>query len=97
MGEPKGEEFDPTLAIRKGLPNSIPETKARSDYTEHEDALKQLKNIKHVEVVDPIKHLCKNGLCKTRDEKAFFYRDYNHMRPWYSIKANSYLDAIFLT
>lgn len=97
MGEPKGEEFDPTLAIRKGLPNSIPETKARSDYTEHEDALKQLKNIEHVEIVDPIKHLCKNGLCKTRDEKAFFYRDYNHMRPWYSIKANSYLDAIFLT
>ena len=97
MGEPKGEEFDPTLAIRKGLPNSIPETKARSDYTEHEDALKQLKNIEHVEVIDPIKHLCKDGLCKTRDEKAFFYRDYNHMRPWYSIKANSYLDAIFLT
>ncbi|QGX61525.1 acyltransferase family protein [Alteromonas mediterranea] len=97
MGEPKGEEFDPILAIRKGLPNSIPEIKARSDYTEHEDALKQLKNIEHVEVIDPIKHLCENGLCKTRDEKAFFYRDYNHMRPWYSIKANSYLDAIFLT
>ena len=58
---------------------------------------KQLKNIEHVEVIDPIKHLCKDGLCKTRDEKAFFYRDYNHMRPWYSIKANSYLDAIFLT
>lgn len=96
MGEPKGKEFDPTLAVRNELANSISEAKARLDYTEHQDALKKLKNIEHIEIIDPIEYLCENGVCKTRDDRGFYYRDYNHMRPWYSIKANSYLNKIFL-
>jgi len=96
-GEPKGREFDPSLAVRKNLPNSVSEAQVRLNYVEHQDALKKLKNIDDVNIIDPIIHLCKNKLCKTRDDEfGFYYRDYNHMRPWYAIKANSYLDNIFL-
>ena len=95
-GEPKGIEFNPTMALRKNLPGNISEESARSNYTEHSYALKKLKNLDGVELMDPITHLCKDGVCNTRDnEHGFFYRDDNHMRPWYSIKHNSYLNIIF--
>ena len=96
-GEPKGKEFDPALTVRENLPNSISEAQVRLNYVEHQDALKKLNNINDVNIIDPITHLCKNKLCKTRDDElGFYYRDYNHMRPWYAIKSNSYLDNIFL-
>ena len=95
-GEPKGIEFDPIIAVRKNLPSSIPEASVRSKYAEHEDALRKLKQINDIEIIDPIAHLCKEGVCNTRDEKrGFFYRDNNHMRPWYSIQENVYLEPIF--
>lgn len=97
MGEPKGKEFDPALAVRKNLPNSISEVKARLNYVEHQDALKKLNNIDDVNIIDPIMHLCNKKLCKTRDDElGFYYRDNNHMRPWYAIQANFYLNNIFL-
>ncbi|WP_231701293.1 acyltransferase family protein [Alteromonas stellipolaris] len=96
-GEPKGIEFDPTIALRKNLPSTISELTARSKYTEHMEAMEKLKNLNGVQVIDPITHLCEKKLCSTRDkEHGFFYRDNNHMRPWYSIKQNSYLNMIFL-
>lgn len=95
-GEPKGLEFNPTLALRKKLPGTITEESARSNYIEHSNALKKLKNLRGVEIIDPIEHLCGDGVCNTRDDKhGFFYRDDNHMRPWYSVKHNSYLNNIF--
>ena len=96
-GEPKGTEFDPVFAVRNKLPDSIAETQVRINYSEHEDALTKLKNIDDINIIDPIAYLCQNKQCKTRDEKrGFYYRDNNHMRPWYSIHANSYLNNIFL-
>ena len=96
-GEPKGKEFDPVFASRNKLPDSISEAKVRLNYSEHKDALTKLKNIDDINIIDPISYLCKNKQCKTRDEKrGFFYRYNNHMRPWYSIEANSYLNNIFL-
>ena len=96
-GEPKGTEFDPVFAVRNKLPDSIAETQVRINYSEHEDALTKLKNIDDINIIDPITYLCQNKQCKTRDEKrGFYYRDNNHMRPWYSIHANSYLNNIFL-
>jgi peptidoglycan/LPS O-acetylase OafA/YrhL len=96
-GEPKGLEFNPTIALRNKLPGTITEESARSNYIEHLNALKKLKNLRGVEIIDPIEHLCGEGVCNTRDDKhGFFYRDDNHMRPWYSVKHNSYLNKIFL-
>lgn len=81
-GEPKGKAFDPTLAVRENLPNSISEAQVRLNYVEHQNSLKRLSNIDDVNIIDPITHLCKNKLCKTRDDElGFYYRDYNHMRP----------------
>jgi hypothetical protein len=86
-GEPKGLEFDPTIALRENLPDTITEASARKKYTEHIEALKKLKNLNGIQLIDPIAHLCEKSLCRTRDEvQGFFYRDNNHMRPWYSIK-----------
>ncbi|WP_159117295.1 acyltransferase family protein [Alteromonas sp. KUL150] len=97
-GEPKGNEFDPILSIRKNLSSYISESKVRLNYEEHEDALKRLKNIDNVRIIDPIKYLCESNVCRTRDdERGFYYRDDNHLRPWYSIQVSSYLNSIFLT
>jgi len=96
-GEPKGVEFDPTITLRKKLPNNISETDARSMYKVHMEALEKLKHLNGVHIIDPIAYLCSDGLCSTRDEeRGFFYRDNNHMRPWYSKKYNSYLNGIFI-
>ena len=96
-GEPKGIEFNPAIALRKKLPNTISEASARMKYSEHLNALQNLEHLSDVEIIDPITHLCKEGICSTRDdERGFFYRDDNHMRPWYSIKYNSYLSTVFI-
>lgn len=66
-------------------------------YKVHMEALEKLKHLNGVHIIDPIAYLCSDGLCSTRDEeRVFFYRDNNHMRPWYSKKYNSYLNGIFI-
>lgn len=95
-GEPTGLEFDPTIAIRKKLADTITVEQARTNYYENYEALSLLKNLNDVTVIDPIDHLCNEGVCKTRDAvHGFYYRDNNHMRPWYSFKSNLYLAHIF--
>ena len=97
LGEPKGIEFDPTVALRKNLANTISVESARKNYSIHLAALKELKQIEEVKIFDPISNLCGKEKCKTRDKgNGFFYRDDNHMRPWYSIKYNTYLSSIFI-
>jgi len=96
-GEPKGNEFDPKESIRNGLNDFITENEARSNYVVQSDALSRLTQLDGVTLIDPIKHLCNNGICKTRNStEGFFYRDKNHMRPWYAIKNMTYLDEVFL-
>jgi peptidoglycan/LPS O-acetylase OafA/YrhL len=97
LGEPKGEEFDPKAAVRNNLQDFITEKQARTNYTVHQEALNRLTELDGVTVIDPINHLCSNGICKTRNStEGFFYRDKNHMRPWYAIASLTYLDEIFL-
>ncbi|MGO4891706.1 acyltransferase family protein [Flavobacterium sp. W21_SRS_FM6] len=97
LGEPRGDEFDPVLSARQGLPDHISEDQVRSYYTVHQYALQQLSELDGVNIIDPIHHLCNDGICKTRDGvNGFFYRDGSHMRPWYAIKSLRYLDEVFL-
>ena len=97
LGEPRGDEFDPQKAVRNNLQDFTTEEQVRKSYAVHRDALNRLTELNGVTVIDPISHLCKNGICKTRsDSEGFFYRDKNHMRPWYAIKNMSYLDKVFL-
>lgn len=97
LGEPKGDEFDPKSSMRKGLRDFITEGEARSRYIVHNRALSNLTELDNVSIVDPINYLCEGGICKTRNlERGFFYRDKNHMRPWYAIEKMTYLDDIFV-
>lgn len=98
LGEPKGNEFDPKSSIRNGLDDFITENEARSNYVVQLDALSRLTQLSGVTLIDPIEHLCTDGICKTRNStEGFFYRDKNHMRPWYAIKNMTYLDQIFVS
>jgi peptidoglycan/LPS O-acetylase OafA/YrhL len=97
LGEPRGNEFDPQKAVRNKLPDFITEKRARESFIVLQDALKQLTELEGVKIIDPISHLCSDGICKTRNNsEGFFYRDKNHMRPWYAVKNMTYLDEIFL-
>lgn len=97
LGEPRGEEFDPQAAIRFGLEASITEEKARKSFVIHKEALSHLTELDDIEIIDPIEHLCNEGICRTsNDSQGFYYRDNNHMRPWYAIEKLTYLDHIFL-
>ncbi|VEL96568.1 peptidoglycan/LPS O-acetylase OafA/YrhL [Alteromonas sp. 76-1] len=97
LGEPRGDEFDPVLALRRSLPGSITELKAREEYLEHVNAFARLTALDGVKVIDPILHLCTEGTCPTRNkEDGFFYRDKNHMRPLYAINNLGYLYAVFV-
>ena len=97
LGEPRGNEFDPQMAVRNKLPDFITEEQARNSFIVLQDTLIHLTELDGVTLIDPISHLCSNGICKTRnDSEGFFYRDKNHMRPWYAIKNMTYLDEIFL-
>lgn len=97
LGEPKGDQFDPKLAIRHNLQDFITEEQARRRYALHQTALGLLTELEGVTLIDPIDHLCRNGICKTRDSTyGFYYRDDDHMRPWYAITKMGYLNEIFL-
>lgn len=95
LGEPKGDEFNPKLATQFNLSNQVETDKIRNQYKMHNDALKQLTELSGITIIDPISHLCDEH-CYTRDKSnKFFYRDANHMRPWYAKKHLTYLDVIF--
>lgn len=95
-GEPRGEAFDPKYATRYGLDDFILESEVLESYRTHELALARLKSLDGVTIINPIDYLCSNGVCKTRNnENEFFYKDIDHMRPWYSRKNSTYLSDIF--
>jgi peptidoglycan/LPS O-acetylase OafA/YrhL len=95
LGEPDGPEFDPFTSIRKNLNKYINVLEVREDYTEHNYAIKQLDELNNVIVIDPIDFLC-SDICQVMDENYnYYYKDDSHMRPWYAIKALTYLNVIF--
>jgi peptidoglycan/LPS O-acetylase OafA/YrhL len=95
LGEPDGPEFDPLTSIRKNLNKYINVLEVREDYTEHNYAIKQLDELNNVIVIDPIDFLC-SDICQVMDENYnYYYKDDSHMRPWYAIKALTYLNIIF--
>ncbi|WP_375750711.1 acyltransferase family protein [Vibrio sp. HN007] len=95
-GEPRGEAFDPKLALEQGLDDYVTEAEVRASYKIHNYALSNLTELGGIKMVDPIEHLCENGICKTRAEDGkFYYKDTGHLRPWYVKKKLSYMDDIF--
>jgi len=96
LGEPIGDEYDPSLTIKFNHKDFISESTARSNYDIHNMALSKLEELDRVKVIDPINYLCSDGICKTRDSiKGFYYRDRNHMQAWYAIENLSYLNEVF--
>ncbi|GAC12228.1 acyltransferase family protein [Paraglaciecola chathamensis] len=97
LGEPKGEEFNPQTVIRNGLNDFITEEQARKNYTIHQKALGLFTELSDIKIIDPIEYLCNEGICRTSNtSQGFFYRDNNHMRPWYAVESLTYLEDIFL-
>ncbi len=94
LGEPKGPEFDPKLSTRQNLKRFITKQSAKQNYLIHNDALKQISEAYDVVKIDPIDYLC-DDVCHVMDNHFnYYYKDANHMRPWYA-KANlGYLDQI---
>jgi hypothetical protein len=94
-GEPKGRDFNPKLAVYNPK-KYVLESTVRKEYKIHDYALSKLKELDNVEIIDPVDYLCLDGLCKTFDDDyKFFYKDSNHMRPWYSKEYVSYLNSVF--
>ena len=93
LGEPKGDEFDPKLTVRFNLKNFVKTDKIREQYKTHDYALKQLTELNGITIIDPISHLC-DEYCYTRDQSnKFYYKDSNHMRPWYAKKFLTYFNT----
>lgn len=96
LGEPKGEEFDPVLSIRKKLPKEVDVERVREKYSTQYAAIRNLREKDGVNFIDPISYLCDKS-CRTMDEKYnYFYRDDSHFRPWYAETKLKYLDELFL-
>ncbi|AEE24243.1 acyltransferase family protein [Paraglaciecola chathamensis] len=96
LGEPRGEEFNPPAVIRHGLKDFMTEEDTRKTYAIHQKALSRFTELDGINIIDPIEHLCSEGICRTSNhEQGFFYRDNNHMRPWYAVKSLTYLEDIF--
>ena len=95
LGEPKGDEFNPVLSVRHNLNDFITAEEAKSVYTSHYEALSRMIKNENLVIIDPIEHLC-NKVCMTRDQNfKFYYKDSEHMRPWYANKSLEYLDQVF--
>ncbi len=94
LGEPQGDEFSPVKTARHNLKPYVPLNKVVESYSLHNHALSELKELNDVNVINPLNYLCKDGVCPTRDGNNFFYRDSNHMRPWYAKEKLSYLSPI---
>lgn len=93
--EPIGLEFDPKSSIRYRLNNFTFESEVRAKYQTHENAFNRLTELDGINIIEPIKHLCKNGKCYTRNDERFFYRDSGHMTASYTLEACDYLRPIF--
>ena len=96
LGEPKGDEFNPILSVRHRLKEYISIDKARKPYEDHYKALQSITKSNKLIIIDPIQFLC-DEVCKVRDENfKYYYKDSEHMRPWYAQSVLSYLDPIFV-
>ena len=94
LGEPIGPEFDPKQSLRHDLKNHITKRKAKENYALHYRALGELTEINNVVVIDPIEHLC-GDVCMVMDKNhKYYYKDADHMRPWYSIESLGYLEQV---
>jgi len=94
LSGPKGKEFDPKMSIRQSLNNFIPVKKVREKYSRQYSALNQLSEKTDVKIIDPIDYLC-DEVCLVMDENfKYYYRDSNHMRPWYAKNNLHYLEQI---
>jgi peptidoglycan/LPS O-acetylase OafA/YrhL len=94
LGEPKGAEFNPLLAIRHNLKKSITIKEARDEYTVHYSALDKLDETDGITIIDPIEYLCDEVCLIMDDDFNYYYKDSSHMRPWYAKKSLRYLDSI---
>ena len=95
LGEPSGEEFDPKLSIRYNLKDNIGIEVAREKHKMIYEQLNNLREISDVTVIDPMDSLC-DDVCMVMDVNSnYYYKDTNHMRPWYAKEALGYLDVIF--
>lgn len=95
LGEPRGDEFNPVLSLRHSLNNFVSIEDVKYSYRTHYEALKHIIKADNIIIIDPIKYLC-DDVCMTRDENFnFFYKDANHMRPWYAKKSLDYLEQVF--
>lgn len=74
LGEPRGKEFSPKYSVRENLDNSITVEHARSFYNTHYFALKKLKELGGVTIIDPIEYLCDES-CETNNGSDFYYMD----------------------
>lgn len=93
LPEPKGQSFDPLLATRFDLPLQLDVQAVRAQFKIHEHIISQLTTLDRVKIIDPISFLC-SEFCDVRDDQGFYYRDDNHMRPWYARQALQYLHVI---
>ena len=59
--------------------------------------LNEVPELNGVTIIDPVERLCPDGICRTMSPKGrFFYKDSNHMRPWYAQSVGDlYLKEIF--
>ena len=95
LGEPKGDEFNPVFSVRHNLKSYITIKEAKSVYENHYKALENIIGAKNLTVIDPIEYLC-HVVCMTRNEDfKFYYKDSDHMRPWYAIASLGYLEQVF--
>ncbi|PKF61437.1 acyltransferase [Psychromonas sp. psych-6C06] len=95
LGEPRGKEFNPKLSIRHSLNSEIPTKKVKESYATHYKVLPSIIRSDRVTIIDPIDYLCRET-CRTRDvNNQFYYKDSDHMRPWYAKLSLGYLDKIF--
>ena len=95
LGEPKGDEFNPTLSVRHNLKSYITTEQAKNVYVTHYDALQGIIKSDNLIIIDPIKYLC-SDVCMVRDDNfKYYYKDSDHMRPWYAKQSLGYLDPVF--
>lgn len=95
LGEPKGDEFNPILSVRHGLKNYVATESVRKAYAVHYKALLDITPVDNLFVIDPIDHLC-SDVCAVKNKKGkYYYKDSDHMRPWYARKVLVYLNDIF--
>nr|WP_166371945.1 acyltransferase family protein [Psychromonas sp. SA13A] len=95
LGEPKGDEFNPTLSVRHNLKNYITIEQAKNAYAAHDDVLQDIIKPDNLVIIDPIEYLC-SDVCMVRDDDfKYYYKDSEHMRPWYAKRSLGYLDQVF--